>query len=75
MQGLMKIATEVDATAVLLATLIPEVPQELADLMLSLGKRYNKPANIVSVRDNKIVDLNNPNRHEDISKIPIYTRF
>jgi len=75
LRGIVALATEVGAQIVLLSTLLPDIPPELAEGVLKIGRRFKTAVHLVSLTNMALVDLKDPTKtipqnKESLSRAP-----
>jgi hypothetical protein len=72
LSNLVEVAIDVGAPIVLLSTLLPDTPPELAARVLRLNRGGKVAVHLVSLREMKLVDLHNPTETIDFGKVNLF---
>jgi hypothetical protein len=72
LSNLVKVAIDVGAPVVLLSTLLPDTPPELAQRVLRLNRSREVAVHLVSLKEMKLVNLCNPAETIDFDKVDLF---
>ena len=72
LSDLVKIAIEVKAPIVLLSTLLPETPHELAERVLRLNRGRKVAVHLIALTEMKLVDLHNPSETIGLDRVNLF---
>jgi hypothetical protein len=72
LSGLTRVAIDIEAPIVLLSTLLPRIPPELAQGVLRLNRGGKVAVHLVSLVEMKLVDLHNPDETVDLAKVDLF---